>query len=135
MSISPRKDFRQCSWVPKGSEEQLNLGLDLIAYAYTSRHSSLTDEIATLAAKVKELSLKLREAEDKAAESQLLLQDLTQKGSQLDDDREQMTVALQKLKAENEYLQNLANNVKSTISVPQQSSESPPIRYREEYFH
>lgn len=132
MSLSPRKDFGQYSWVPKNSEEQLNLGLELITHAYTNQHSSLTNDISTLTARVKELNMKLREAEDKAAESQLLLQEVAQKSKQLDDDHEQMTITLQRLKGENDYLQNLANSVKSTITLPQQSSESPPIRYTEE---
>ena len=132
MSTSPQKNLAQYSWLPKNSEGQLNLGLDIITHAYTTQYSVLMDEITVLTAKVKELNLKLREGEDRAAESQLLLQDLTQKSKQLDDDHEQMTATFQKLKAENDYLQNLANNVKSTISLPQQSTQSPPTKSTEE---
>ncbi len=110
-------ELAQMPWVPPTSEDQLTLGIKLVNYAYMSRYTGLEREVASLAGRVKELSSQLREAEDRAAESELVLQELRSKNCQLAEDNDKMTTALRKLKVENSRLQSLTNNIRSTIDA------------------
>lgn len=124
------EELRQCSWMPHSSEEQLSLGLELINFAYTRSHAGFEEEIALLNGKIKELSAKLREAEDKASESDLVLQDLAEKNAKLLEENQHLTLNLRKLKVENTRLQSLTNHIKSTIDANDtQQIALPPTRH------
>eukprot|EP00826_Nyctotherus_ovalis_P052870 TRINITY_DN6784_c0_g1_i15.p1 TRINITY_DN6784_c0_g1~~TRINITY_DN6784_c0_g1_i15.p1 ORF type:complete len:340 (-),score=119.61 TRINITY_DN6784_c0_g1_i15:112-1131(-) len=123
------EDLRQCSWIPHSSEEQLSLGLELINFAYTKSHATFEEEIALLNGKIKELSAKLREAEDKASESDLVLQDLTEKNAKLLEENQHLTLSLRKLKVENTRLQSLTNHIKSTIDANDTQQTTLPLTY------
>lgn len=109
-------DLKQYSWMPKTSEEQLNLGLELINYAYTNHYTALENEILALTEKVRDLGSRLRDAESKLSESALVLQDLAEKNVRLAEENERLTNATRKLRVENTRLLNLANTIKSTIN-------------------
>jgi len=120
-------DLGQYSWMPKTSEEQLNLGLELINYAYRNHYTTLENEVLSLNEKIRELSSKLRESERKLSESSLVLQDLTEKNTKLTEENERLTCNLRKLKVENTRLQNLANTIKSTINNEAQQIDTEVI--------
>ena len=126
MSSRETEEFGQLSWVPPNSEDQLALGMKLITHAYTTRYTTLEKEIALLSSRVKELSTQLRESEDRATESELVLQELRDKNGRLVEDNEKMTSALRKLKLENTRLQSLTNNIKSTIDANNSQIISEP---------
>ena len=111
------EDFKEKSWLPRNHNEQFKLALQLLNFSYSNHTSSLENEVSLLNGKIKELSVKLRDANDQRTEAKMLLQDLTTKNEKLQAENEQLVSSLRKLKVENKRLQSLANNIKSTIDA------------------
>ena len=108
---------KNASWIPRNSNDQLKLGMQLITFAYSSYNSSLENEVGLLNEKISNLTIKLRESADRIAEADLTIQELKSKNEKLTTENEQAVSAIRKLKIENKRLQGLTNSIKSTLDA------------------
>jgi chromosome segregation ATPase len=124
---SGREGLGQMPWLPASTEEQLKLGLELINYAFLTRGNAMQREESSLAARVQELNNKLREAEDRTADCELEIQDLRSKYTQATEENRVMAGTIRKLKIENARLEDIKNNIKSTIDMSVSPHISDPL--------
>ena len=126
-SESGREGLGQMPWLPGSTEEQLKLGIELINYAFLTRGTAMQREESALAARVQELANKLREAEDRTADCELEIQDLRTKYAQATEENRVMAGTIRKLKIENARLEDIKNNIKSTIDMSVSSHAPDPL--------